>query len=212
MATIAAILGGSIISGIGSGIVDSYRENQRQREWNKNYEFDQAKFDWLKDYQQQNLAITSRGQNLNFMQGLGQAGIGAASGLASSFLNYQSQSNQLDYQKQLNSQRRADLEKDGLPMSYLHLNGGLASAPRVFTQGFGRSVNPTNSFMNQGGQPYNQTFGSPAPPPYSASPVPERTSAHLAASGPRQPNSRSMAEMGEWSAKLQRAENGESLF
>lgn len=160
MATIAAILAGNLISGIGQGVVGAFQEQTRQNEWNKNYKFKEDQFKWQKEYQQQQLGLQSRGQDMNLMSQFGTSGIQAGGNLIGSLLQYKTAQDQLGWQQELNSQKRQDLTNDGLPMSYLHVGGtrGIPNIPMVMNQGFGRSTTNTMQFANQGNQPMSQTF------------------------------------------------------
>lgn len=168
MAVTAAILGGNLLSGLGQGLVSSFQENRRQQEWNQMFGLKEQQFEWQKEHQSKQLGLQERGQNLNAATGIGIAGLQAGGGLIGNLLSYKHNQDQLDYQKQLNQQRRDDLTADGLPMSYLHLSGGnmrsLPSAPQVRGQSLGRSTESILRPMNQGGQPLSQTFGGRSVP------------------------------------------------
>lgn len=163
MATIAALIGGNILSGLGQGIIGGMQERRRQQEWDQTFGLKQDQFNYQKQYDNRSLGLTERGQTLNLMGGLAGNAMSAGSGLFGSLLNYQTQSNRLDWDKQLKQQQRTDLEKDGIPLSYLHLGGAgakLPSLPGTEVQGLGRSTENTFRPMHHGGQPINQTFGA----------------------------------------------------
>lgn len=161
--TTAALLGGNILAGLGQGLIGSYQENRRQQEWNQMFGLKEQQFQWQKEHQGKQLGLQERGQNLNAATSIGVAGMQAGGSLIGNILSYKHSQDQLDYQKQLNQQKRDDLTADGLPMSYLHLSGNmrsLPSAPSVRGQSLGRSTESILRPMNQGGQPLSQTFGT----------------------------------------------------
>lgn len=190
MATIAALIGGQIVSGIGNSIADGYREITRRNEWNRMMDFNQDRFDFQKDFSnrqlQQQYDLGMRGQNLS--AGLGMMQVGGS--LIGNLLSYTHAQSALNFQKDLNQQRRDDLTREGLPLSYLHLGQGLSRSiggniPMQTTQTFGRSQSNPWGFANTGSQNLRDTYGPP--PAYSSGPrPPAATSRHLAASMPRE--------------------------
>lgn len=171
-ATVAAILGGSIISGIGNGITGSFQERTRQNEWNKMFDFKQDQFDFQKDFSNRQLLqgydLTSRGQNLNFGGNLLNTGMSVGSSLIGNLLSYNHAQDTLNFQKEMNTQRRSDLQNEGLPLSYLHLGGLQRSVPNIpmmRTQTFGRTVSNPWGYANSGSN-LREAFGPP--PSYSS--------------------------------------------
>lgn len=168
MATLAALIGGNLLAGIGGGIVEGFREQRRQKEWEQGFGLRERQQTFHENSTNRQLDLLGRGQNLNFYGGLASTGMNVGSSLIGNLLSYNHSSNLLDYQKQLNSQRREDLTNDGIPLSYLHLGGAGARLPNLPMQGvqtLGRNVVNTMNFANSSGQPLSNTFGPP--PSYS---------------------------------------------
>lgn len=168
MATIAALIGSQIIGGIGTSISEGLREQQRRQEWNKLFDFNQSKFDFQKDFSnrqlQQNYDLTMRQQNLSAGSSLLNTGMNVGSSIIGNLLSYNHAQDVLDFQKSLNIQRRTDLQNEGLPLSYLHLQGGfqrsVPNIPMMRTQTFGRDVSNPWGFANSGSN-LRQTYGPP---------------------------------------------------
>lgn len=180
MASIAALIGAQVIGGIGNNIASGLQEQRRRQEWQNLFDFKQNEFNFQKDFQnrqlKQNYDLTSRGQDLNFGSNLLTTGMGVGSSLIGNLLSYKNAQDQLDFQKELNQQRRTDLTNEGLPLSYLHLSGSgafqrsIPNIPMQRTQTFGRNISNPWGFANSG-QNARQTFAprSERPPSYEQS-------------------------------------------
>lgn len=172
MASIAALIGAQVVGGIGQGIAGGLLEQRRRHEFDQNFDFKNRQFDWQKDFQNQQLKqqfdLTNRGQNLNFLGGLTSSGFSAGSSLLGSILNYTHAQDQLNYQKELNTQRRADLTNEGLPLSFLHIGGGISRSMLNTSNDatLGRSTNSSFRFADSGPN-LNRTFNNPNPPSYA---------------------------------------------
>jgi len=171
MASIAALIGAQVVGGIGQGIASGLQEQTRRNEWNKTFGLHQDQFNFQKDYltrgQQQNYDLTHRGQSLNFSGNILGHGLSAGGSLIGSILNYKTSQDQLGYSRELNNQRRSDLQNEGLPLSYLHLGGAQRSLPQLpmqRTQTFGRNVSAPWGYANSGSN-LRDTYGPP--PAYS---------------------------------------------
>lgn len=184
MASIAALIGAQVVGGIGQGIASGLQEQNRRREFDRTFGLHQDQFNFQKDYLSrqldQNYGLQYRGQNLNFTGNILGHGLSAGGSLIGSFLNYQTSQNNLNYARELNTQRRSDLTNEGVPLSYLHLGGGMSRSlpqlPMQRTQTFGRNVSSPWGFANSGPN-LRETYG--APPSYqqatsSNSPTTER--------------------------------------
>lgn len=182
MATVAAIIGAQILGGIGSGITEGLREQQRRNEWNQMYDFNKEKFDFTKNFQNRQLDqqfnLTQRGQNLNF----GSSMMGVGSSIIGNLLSYKHAQDTLSFQREVHqsgldqyNQRRQDIQNEGLPLSYLHLQGSggfnrsIPNLPMMRTQQLGRSVSNPWGYANSGSN-LRQTYGPrDAPPSYNES-------------------------------------------
>jgi hypothetical protein len=168
MATIAALIGANVISGIGGSIADGFREQQRRNEWNQIYDFNKNKFDFQSDFANRQLKqtgdLTSRGQSLNFGSNMLTAGMQTGGSFIGNLLSYKHSQDQLNFQKELNSQRRSDFTNEGLPLSYLHMGGSGFSRsvplPMARTQTMGRSTSNPWGFANSGSN-LRDTYGPP---------------------------------------------------
>lgn len=188
--TIAALIGGQILGGIGNSIAEGYREHQRRNEWNQVMDFNQQRFDFNKDFSNRQLQqqgdLLNRGQNIQ--AGLGAMQVGGS--LIGNLLSYNHAQSALNFQKDLNQQWRNDLTQEGLPLSYMHLGQGLSRSiggniPMRNAQTFGRSTSNPWGFSNTGSQNLRETYGPP--PAYSSGPRPPMaTTSHLRASQPRE--------------------------
>lgn len=176
MATIAALIGANIISGIGSSIAGGLGEQRRRSEWQDMHDFNLDRFNFQKDFQNRQLnqqnELLSRGQNLNFAGNMMQTGMQTGTSLIGNLLSYNHAQDSLNFQKELNSQRRSDLENEGLPLSYLHIGGAAqrsvgAIPPMRQTQIFGRNLSNPWGFANSGTN-LRETYG-PRPPTYDQS-------------------------------------------
>lgn len=184
-ATVAAILGGQIISGIGSGITGAFQERTRQNEWQKLFDFNQDKSNKQFDLQNKQLdlqsLLTTRGQNLNFGSNMLTSGMNVGSSIIGNLLSYNHAQDTLNFQREIHEQRRTDLQNEGLPLSYLHLGGGLQRSipniPMMRTQTFGRTVSNPWGFANSGTNLRN-TWGPP--PSYEQSVVNQPSTTHPA--------------------------------
>lgn len=183
MASIAALIGAQVVGSIGQGIAGGLLEQRRQNEFDKNFDLRKNMFDFQSNFMnrqlEQQFGLQSRGQNLNFLGGLTTSGMQVGSSLIGNLLNYNHAQDQLNFQKDLNSQRRTDLTNEGIPLSYLHLSNGGANLlsrsmggniPMNVSAGLGRSEGNPWGFANSGPN-LGETFGREAPPPYSAQPV-----------------------------------------
>lgn len=168
-----ALIATGLIGGAAQGLMGGLMQRQGQENWEKSYnmKFQQMENQFILGTRQ--LDLTARGQDISMMSTLGSSGISGASGIIGALINsYTTSRNldtQLDYMSSLNTQRRNDLQNDGLPLSYLHLGGntpGLIPPPMRVEQTMGRSVSNYTGFANSGGSTYSQKFGPP--PPYSA--------------------------------------------
>lgn len=177
MATIAAIIGSQIIGGIGNGISEGIREQQRRQEWNKMFDFNSNKFNTQMDFQNRQLdmssSLTQRGQNLNFGGGLLNTGMNVGSSIIGNLLSYNHAQDVLKFQKETHNQRREDLQNEGLPLSYLHLQGSgafnrsIPNIPMMRSQQLGRDVSNPWGFANSGSN-LRDTYG---PPPAYSEPI-----------------------------------------
>lgn len=173
MASIAALIGAQIIGGIGNSISSGLQEQTRRREWESMFGLKQDQFNFQKDsFNQQlnqNRDLTMRQQNMQFGGSLLNTGMSVGSSIIGNLLSYNHAQDTLNYQKQLNNQRREDLTNEGLPLSYLHLGGlqrSIPNIPMMRTQTFGRDVSNPWGYANSGPN-LRTTFGPP--PSYSES-------------------------------------------
>lgn len=166
-ATLAALIGSGVLSGIGQGISSGITERNRQNEFNKMFDFKKEESVWNRGFQQKMLdqsgMLGMRGQNLSFGANMLSAGMSTGSSLIGNLLSYNHAQDTLNFQKQLNSQRREDLTNEGLPLSYLHLGGlgrSVPNIPMMSQQTFGRSSSNPWGYANSG-QNLRTTFGPP---------------------------------------------------
>lgn len=173
-ATALGMVGASILSGLGSGISGALQERTRQNEWNKMFDFQVGKQNFQQDFmnrqleQQMNLGM--RGQNLNFGGSLLNTGMNVGGSIIGNLLSYNHAQDVLNFQRDIHEQRRADIQNEGLPLSYLHLNGAgfqrsVPNIPMMRSQTFGRSVSNPWGYANSGTN-LRDTWGPP--PSYSA--------------------------------------------
>lgn len=178
MATVAAIIGANILGGIGSGITEGLKNQQRRQEWNQMYDFNRDKFNFQKDFQNRSLEqqfnLNQRGQNFNLAGGLINTGMNVGSSIIGNLLSYNHAQDTLNFQRNIHNQRRQDIQNEGLPLSYLHLQGSgafnrsIPNLPMMRTQQLGRSVSNPWGFANSGSN-LRETYGprNTAPPTYS---------------------------------------------
>lgn len=168
MAT-AALIGANILSGLGQGIGSAFHERTRQNEFNKMFDFNQDKFNFQKDFNnrqlEQNSFLGLRGQNFGLAGSLINGGMSVGSSLIGNLLSYNHAQDQLNFSKEMYQNQRNDIQKEGLPLSYLHLGGGLQQSmggniPMMRTQTYGRSVSNPWGYANSGTN-LKQAFGPP---------------------------------------------------
>lgn len=177
MAAIAGLIGAQVVGGIGNNIAEGLREQQRRNEWNKMFDLQNNKFMFEKDFSNrqlnQNNELTRRGQDLNFGSHLMGSAMNVGSSLFGNLLSYKNAQDQLNFSKELNQQRRSDLQNEGVPLSYLHVGGSLQRSmgggiPMQRTQTFGRDTSNPWGFANSGPN-LRQTYTNDPPPTYSQS-------------------------------------------
>lgn len=165
MAAIAGLIGAQVIGGIGNNIAEGLKEQRRRSEWESLMNFQKDKFSFEKDFSNRQLeqqgGLTIRGQNF----GMVGSAMNVGSSIVGNLLSYKNAQDQLQFQRDLNSERRSDLQREGLPLSYLHLGGGggfqrsIPNIPMQRTQSFGRSVSNPWGYANSGSN-LRETYGS----------------------------------------------------
>lgn len=176
MASIAALIGAQVIGGIGNNIASGLQEQRRQQEWNKMFGLKEQESIFSRDFANRQLHqqndLTMRQQNLSFGGNMLSTGMQVGGSLIGNILSYNHSQDQLNFQKELNQQRRTDLQNEGLPLSYLHLGagGGLGRSiphiPMERTQTFGRNVSAPWGYTNSGTNLRDTYAPNSAPPSY----------------------------------------------